>query len=217
MTHLNEAELLSKTRAELTEIAGDLEVKSISRYRNKGDLVSAIMDRLSESADPGDFGDLDDVQPVPDEPPAVAEPAPEPEPEPVVEPPPNAGQLPEPAQRYQLMNDVIMTGHHGMTVKLLAGRIMTESTHDIDRVKACGGVVRPLFELQAERVEADAYTYRVTWSNFEKCFLATVQEFPEMKATGSTAALALAQITEAVAHVVKAMKEAGDLVPDPGR
>jgi len=61
----------------------------------------------------------------------------------------------------------------------------------------------------------DKYDYRVTWSEEDQVFIATVSEFTFLTAHGDTPEKALKEIRFVVEAVVKDLKENKEHIPDP--
>jgi predicted RNase H-like HicB family nuclease len=61
----------------------------------------------------------------------------------------------------------------------------------------------------------DKYSYMVTWSNEDQCYLAKVQEFPSVIAHGDSIKEAVSQIKFVVGTIIKEMKNNGEYVPIP--
>ena len=61
----------------------------------------------------------------------------------------------------------------------------------------------------------DKYTYRIEWSEEDKCHVARCLEFPSLGAHGKTAEEALREIRFAVAESIKWLMEENEPVPVP--
>lgn len=61
----------------------------------------------------------------------------------------------------------------------------------------------------------DFYSYNVSWSEEDKCFIASVLEIPDLKAHGDTQVKALSEIKKATAFTIELMEQDGDEVPEP--
>jgi predicted RNase H-like HicB family nuclease len=62
---------------------------------------------------------------------------------------------------------------------------------------------------------ADKYTYRIAWSEEDKCHIARCLEFPSLSAHGDTAADALKEIEFVVNETIGWLREEGEPVPVP--
>jgi hypothetical protein len=135
----------AKTIKELKALAKD---RDIDRYsmKSKEELVIAL-EALDAEGDPANFADLpDEIAPAPEpeeasfETPVEEAPPAPPIPDPVPTPPATLIPPPEP-ERFKLMNDVRFMKKDGVSVRLKAGRILKSNEYDLDRVRACGGVL----------------------------------------------------------------------------
>ncbi|MBP7231890.1 MAG: type II toxin-antitoxin system HicB family antitoxin [Syntrophaceae bacterium] len=63
--------------------------------------------------------------------------------------------------------------------------------------------------------EIEKYTYRIEWSDYDRCHVARCLEFPSLAAHGDTIKEALKEIEYVVAESVKWMEEEGETVPEP--
>jgi len=63
--------------------------------------------------------------------------------------------------------------------------------------------------------EIEKYTYRIEWSDYDRCHVARCLEFPSLAAHGDTINEALKEIEYVVAESVKWMEEEGETVPEP--
>ena len=63
--------------------------------------------------------------------------------------------------------------------------------------------------------EIEKYTYRIEWSEDDRCHVARCLEFPSLAAHGETIEEALREIGFVVAESVKWMQEEGETVPKP--
>jgi len=61
----------------------------------------------------------------------------------------------------------------------------------------------------------EKYTYRIEWSDYDRCHVARCLEFPSLAAHGDTIKEALKEIEYVVAESVKWMEEEGETVPQP--
>ena len=61
----------------------------------------------------------------------------------------------------------------------------------------------------------DKYTYRIEWSDEDKCHVARCLEFQSLGAHGKTAEKALKEIRAVVAASIAWMQEENELVPEP--
>jgi len=61
----------------------------------------------------------------------------------------------------------------------------------------------------------DKYTYRIEWSDEDKCHVARCLEFPSLGAHGKTAEKALKEIRAAVSASIAWLEEEKDPVPEP--
>lgn len=59
------------------------------------------------------------------------------------------------------------------------------------------------------------YSYNVSWSEEDECFIASVLEIPGLKAHGDSPEKALKEIRKAAAFTIELMEEDGDMVPEP--
>jgi len=63
--------------------------------------------------------------------------------------------------------------------------------------------------------EIDKYTYRIEWSEEDRCHIARCLEFPSLAAHGETIEEALREIAHVVSESVKWMREEGEALPEP--
>ena len=63
--------------------------------------------------------------------------------------------------------------------------------------------------------EIEKYTYRIEWSDYDRCHVARCLEFPSIAAHGDTIKEALREIEYVGAESVKWMEEEGETVPQP--
>ncbi|MCL2781148.1 MAG: type II toxin-antitoxin system HicB family antitoxin [Actinomycetia bacterium] len=64
-------------------------------------------------------------------------------------------------------------------------------------------------------MDIEHYTYRVTWSQLDGEFVATVAEFPSLSWLHKDQAAALRRLTRLVGDVVADMKTSGEAIPEP--
>lgn len=64
-------------------------------------------------------------------------------------------------------------------------------------------------------MNADRYTYRVTWSEEDGEFVGLCAEFPSLSWLASSQAKALSGIVAVVAEVLADMRRTGEQIPDP--
>lgn len=64
-------------------------------------------------------------------------------------------------------------------------------------------------------VQADHYTYRVTWSSEDDEFVGLVAELPSLSWLANDQVAALNGIRSLVADIVKDLEESGEPVPEP--
>ncbi len=61
----------------------------------------------------------------------------------------------------------------------------------------------------------DRYTYRVTWSEEDDCYVGVCLEFPSLSWLDTSPELALKGVHKLVLDVIRDMKKSGEVVPEP--